>query len=184
MLLELHTRIFRALPSLLQINATYYITKRFLPALERIFALIGVDVRQWYSKDLRRERRPALDRRTRGGGSGAAAAAGPTLHAHFQSEACVLCDAPCAARQVVCNACAAAGAAAHNALRLRQRTLEERRLRLLRHCAQCAAASPASELHVGAECAALDCEVLYARLKTARHAAVAEEHVRWLEEGY
>ena len=168
----------------LQINATYYITKRFLPALERIFALIGVDVRQWYSKDLRRERRPALDRRTRGGGSGAAAAAGPTLHAHFQSEACVLCDAPCAARQVVCNACAAAGAAAHNALRLRQRTLEERRLRLLRHCAQCAAASPASELHVGAECAALDCEVLYARLKTARHAAVAEEHVRWLEEGY
>ena len=71
-----------------------------------------------------------------------------------------------------------------HALRLRQRTLEERRLRLLRHCAQCAAASPASELHVGAECAALDCEVLYARLKTARHAAVAEEHVRWLEEGY
>ena len=36
---------------------------------------------------------------------------------------------------------------------------------------------------VGAECAALDCEVLYARLKTARHAAVAELHVRWLEAG-
>ena len=95
----------------------------------------------------------------------------------------MLCDAPCAARQVVCNACAAAGAAAHNALRLRQRTLEERRLRLLRHCAQCAAARRRAS-STSAPSAALDCEVLYARLKTARHAAVAEEHVRWLEEGY
>ena len=32
----------------LRINATYYIQKQLLPALERIFSLLGADVRRWY----------------------------------------------------------------------------------------------------------------------------------------
>ena len=32
----------------LRINHTYYITKMILPALKRLFVLVGVDVHQWY----------------------------------------------------------------------------------------------------------------------------------------
>ena len=32
----------------LRLNASYYITKQILPPLDRVFALIGVDVRKWY----------------------------------------------------------------------------------------------------------------------------------------
>jgi len=32
----------------LRINSTYYITKQLLPALERLFSLLGADVRRWY----------------------------------------------------------------------------------------------------------------------------------------
>ena len=31
----------------LRLNGVYYITKQLLPALERCFSLMGVDVRQW-----------------------------------------------------------------------------------------------------------------------------------------
>lgn len=31
----------------LRLNGVYYITKQLVPALERCFSLLGVDVRQW-----------------------------------------------------------------------------------------------------------------------------------------
>ena len=31
----------------LRLNATYYITKQLLPTLDRVFSLMGVDVREW-----------------------------------------------------------------------------------------------------------------------------------------
>ena len=45
----------------LRINATYYIQKQLLPALERIFSLLGADIRRWYLDMPRssRDRSPA-----------------------------------------------------------------------------------------------------------------------------
>jgi len=43
----------------LRVNSTYYITKQVLPALGRVFSLLGVDVMTWYS-DLPRVSRSAL----------------------------------------------------------------------------------------------------------------------------
>lgn len=34
----------------LRINAVYYITKQVLPPLDRLFCLLGVDVKAWYSE--------------------------------------------------------------------------------------------------------------------------------------
>ena len=31
----------------LRLNGVYYITKQILPTLDRVFSLMGVDVRQW-----------------------------------------------------------------------------------------------------------------------------------------
>ena len=34
----------------LQLHGTYYITKQIIPALERVFNLIGVDIMAWYNE--------------------------------------------------------------------------------------------------------------------------------------
>ena len=102
-------------------RSTRRTVQKALPAGARAhLRLIGVDVRQWHSKDLRRERRPALDRRTR---KAEAARRRRRRRCRALSIGGVRAlRRAVRARQVVCNACAAAGAAAHNALRLRQRT--------------------------------------------------------------
>jgi len=41
----------------LTLHATYYITKQIIPALERVFQLLGADVRHWYAEMPRRSRR-------------------------------------------------------------------------------------------------------------------------------
>ena len=168
----------------LQINATYYITKRFLP---RARAHLRSDRRRRAPVVLEGppprappRARPADKRRRkrRGGGGGADAARALSV------------GGVRALRRAVRRA-----AGGVQRVRRRGRRRAQRAAAAPAHARGAAAApppplravrraSPASELHVGAECAALDCEVLYARLKTARHAAVAEEHVRWLEEGY
>ena len=34
----------------LRLNATYYITRQIIPALNRVFSLMGVDTNQWYQE--------------------------------------------------------------------------------------------------------------------------------------
>eukprot|EP00966_Prymnesium_polylepis_P300201 6937551-Prymnesium_polylepis.1 len=46
----------------LELNAIYYIVKRILPAVDRVFSLLGVDVGYWYKLEMKRSRRAPLDR--------------------------------------------------------------------------------------------------------------------------
>ena len=86
-----------------------------------------------------------------------------------KSEACVLCDAAC--KDLLCTGCAANGAAALFALRVRQHVLERRHERVLRHCMQCCAAH---ERRV--QCRSLDCSHLYARLRLEKQSGTAQAH--------
>ena len=40
----------------LRLNATYYITRQIIPALNRVFYLLGADVHQWYQELPRNQR--------------------------------------------------------------------------------------------------------------------------------
>lgn len=72
--------------SRLELNAFYYIIKRILPAVDRVFSLIGVDVFHWYKLELKRSRRNPLDRVLPGVDRGQRG----TILGHFESDHCVL----------------------------------------------------------------------------------------------
>ena len=105
----------------LRLHAHYYISKQMIPALERIFHLIGVDVRTWYA-DMRRSYRaadpplPALHKlvqtehqQTDGQQNGAlhhtAQTARHTIDAYYHSSNCAVCGA--LDRDIVCSRCQA-----------------------------------------------------------------------------
>ncbi len=64
----------------LRLDAEYYIAKNLIPPLERIFNLVGANVRQWYDEmpRVRRVRRVGPDQYHHGGGGGGGGGGGDT----------------------------------------------------------------------------------------------------------
>ena len=177
-------------------DATYYILNRILPALGRIFSLIGVDVFIWYKlemrsrphgpsackcsprrprlshrykQEMRRSRRAPLDRALPAAVA-QRARHGATIVGYFESSHCILCDKPCPA--LLCAECADDRLTSTVALTTRRNLLEARVHALVAHCLRCSAA------RVGPiECRNLDCPHLYSRLKLQRQYTTAVDHL-------
>lgn len=163
-----------------ELNAPYYIFSRIVPSLERIFSLIGVDVRHWIKFDMRRQqKRQPLDRPPPSTGGGAS-----TMFRYLESNNCVLCDERCRPPNVLCVGCLVTPTQAANALVTRLRLVERRYNALVRHCLGCAGVRNSGTSgqanvagHDPVDCRNLDCAQLYSRVKLSRQLAAAEEHV-------
>lgn len=162
------------------LDAEYYIGKNLIPPLERIFNLVGANVRGWYDE------MPKVQRIRR-----VADVAGPgprkkfTLESYLRSASCVVCGvkiktSTAAARSNntnnnngigidggnearLCGRCRRD--AAGSLLKLQGRlNAEERRYRdVVKVCQSCAALSPTDEV----PCDSKDCPVFYTRHKDA-----------------
>lgn len=150
----------------MQLDAEYYIAKNLIPPLERIFNLVGANVRMWYDempKVLRIRHAPA-----------AALLAGPlgparrTLEGYMKSSHCAVCraklppptrfpDAP----RVLCAECAGAPAASVWALQGRSTQGQRRAAALEAVCRSCSGLSWGDEVR----CDSKDCPVYYTRIK-------------------
>ena len=156
----------------LQPNAAFYIFKRILPALDRVFSLVGVDVYKWFTLVAKWSSKHApLDRPPRSSSS-----LGVTIAGHFYSESCVLCNMQC--RGVLCDHCNSNQSTATATLSARRRLAEQRYTKMLQHCMLCAD-MPGGPV----QCRSLDCSILYLRTKLAGHAAMAAAHAdqHWLQ---
>ena len=150
-------------------DVSYYILNRILPALGRIFGLIGVDVFIWYKQEMRRSRRAPLDRAVPAADA-QRARHGATIVGYFESSHCILCDKPCPA--LLCAECSDDRLTSTVALTTRRNLLEARVHALVAHCLRCSAA------RVGPiECRNLDCPHLYSRLKLQRQYTTAVDHL-------
>ncbi|GKZ42769.1 DNA polymerase zeta [Aspergillus brasiliensis] len=126
----------------LDLDADYYITKNLIPPLERIFNLVGANVRQWYDEmpKVQRVRRVegALFR-----GAGAGAGGGrKTLESYMKASTCI----------------------PHLALFelvSRQRAAEKRVVDLQRICRSCMGVAFGDEVR----CDSKDCPVFYSRTR-------------------
>jgi DNA polymerase zeta len=150
----------------LQPNAAFYIFKRILPALDRVFSLVGVDVYKWYTLETKRSsKHTSLDRPLRYSSSWDA-----TIVGYFNSEGCVLCgNMQC--RGLLCGHCNSSHLAVTATLTARRRLAEQRYNQLLQHCMRCA------DVRGGpVQCRSLDCSMLYLRSKLTGHAATAAAH--------
>ena len=78
----------------LSLDAEYYITKNIIPPLERIFNLVGANVRQWYDEMPRVQRiRPIEGLLPSAGGAEGPSNNRKTLESYLKSSTCIICKA-------------------------------------------------------------------------------------------
>ncbi|PKY07828.1 DNA polymerase zeta catalytic subunit [Aspergillus campestris IBT 28561] len=146
----------------LDLDAEYYITKNLIPPLERIFNLVGANIRQWYDE------MPKVQRIRRVEGTASTSSgkeARKTLESYMKSSSCVVCkskldntDAP------VCAACMGQPHVALLDLTTRQQQAEKRVSDLHRVCRSCMGVPFGDDV----KCDSKDCPVFYSR---TRHSA-------------
>ncbi|KAI4206771.1 MAG: hypothetical protein LQ348_000839 [Seirophora lacunosa] len=147
-----------------ELDAEYYISKNIIPPLERIFNLVGANVRQWYDEMPKFQRIRRIDTETLAK-SKELIVSKKTLESYMKSSACVVCrekleeeDSP------ICNRCMHHPNTALLTLRSRQNQAEQRAVNLEKICRSCASLAWGDDVR----CDSKDCPVFYTR---ARHMA-------------
>lgn len=164
----------------LDLDADYYITKNLIPPLERIFNLVGANVRQWYDempKVQRIRRVDAASSLMRGPG-----VARKTLESYMRSSSCIICRARLSDVAVpVCSACLQRPHLALFDVVSRLRQAEKRVIDLETVCRSCMGISAGDSI----TCDSMDCPVFYSRARDTAHwrhsQAVLEPAVKLLE---
>ncbi|EFR02511.1 DNA polymerase zeta catalytic subunit [Nannizzia gypsea CBS 118893] len=160
--------------SQLELDAEYYISKNLIPPLERIFNLVGANVRQWYDEMPKYQRM----RRTEGamnapagrpGQDGNATMFKKTLECYMKSSSCAICRSKLNTeeqrqqnQQPICNVCLRQQPHL-SLLKLEYRMHEsERRVANLQDvCRSCMGVGWGEEI----KCDSKDCPVFYARTR-------------------
>ncbi|OTA08409.1 hypothetical protein A9Z42_0000970 [Trichoderma parareesei] len=137
-----------------QLDADYYITKNLIPPLERIFNLVGANVRQWY------EAMPKIRRiqRTKGHGHKKR-----TLEAYMQSINCLVCGRKVvsSAEMSLCSFCFAKVPDSLLALQSKLVAVERKYDEIRRICQSCEGLGPLEEV----ACDSHDCPVFWTRTR-------------------
>ena len=141
-----------------QLDAEYYISKNIIPPLERIFNLVGANVRQWYDEmpKVQRIHQPAHE----------LGAKRMTLESYMRSTHCLVCNAKFklaehGQSQALCPACRVNTPSSLYALQTRL-TAEERSFQdILTICRTCSGLSPLEDVR----CDSKDCPVFWTRTK-------------------
>lgn len=166
------------------LDAEYYITKNLIPPLERIFNLVGANVRQWYDEMPKVQRIRRIDNNNSGGADGQAGPAKKrfTLESYLRSASCVVCGTKMkvsgaaggggggggghsntAGEDVaLCGKCKRDASGSLFKLQSRLSAEEKRLTEVVKVCQSCAALSPLDEV----PCDSKDCPVFYTRRKT------------------
>ncbi|KAI1121306.1 DNA polymerase family B [Nemania abortiva] len=146
----------------LSLDSEYYISKNLIPPLERIFNLVGANVRQWYDEMPKVQRIHRLDP------SYGTLMSKKTLESYMKAAACLVCGTKTRNEGSICTRCQADVPA--SVLRL-QTQLNEEETKLLdvnKICQSCAGLAPLDEV----PCDSKDCPVFYTRMKqVARYRA-------------
>ncbi|OSD03436.1 hypothetical protein PYCCODRAFT_1409114 [Trametes coccinea BRFM310] len=156
-----------------RLDAHYYISRVLVPPLERIFNLVGADVRSWYEempKSLRADH-PDITLSPRKNKKSAMLANAYKIDDHFISSHCLICGA--LTPEVLCEVCRSDHAVTISELLSRVQTTESRLKDVHSVCNSCSGVAPAE----AAQCESLDCPWLYERKKLETKAdALATVH--------
>ncbi|KAI8995628.1 hypothetical protein BD414DRAFT_513374 [Trametes punicea] len=172
-----------------RLDAHYYITRVLIPPLERIFNLVGADVRSWFDempKSLRVDQ-PDITLTPRKHKKSVMLANAFKIDDHFASSHCLLCGA--LTPEVLCEACRSDHAVTVSELLSRVQGTETRLKDVHLVCSSCCGTAPAEPV----KCESLDCPWLFERKKleskaealTTVHDLIEEIEKDWYaERGY
>ncbi|OAX83305.1 hypothetical protein ACJ72_02338 [Emergomyces africanus] len=151
--------------SQLELDAEYYISKNLIPPLERIFNLVGANVRQWYDEMPKYQR----VRRIEGGGHYAPSnskegilSMKKTLESYMKLSSCVVCREKLdEGEEQICNDCFRDGHVSLLHLKNRLKEEERKEVYLQKICLSCMGFSWSEDVR----CDSKDCPVFYTRTR-------------------
>ncbi|KAL9600620.1 MAG: hypothetical protein Q9219_003053 [cf. Caloplaca sp. 3 TL-2023] len=147
-----------------ELDAEYYISKNLIPPLERIFNLVGANVRQWYDEMPKVQRIRRIDTESLAR-SKELVMSKKTLESYMKSSACIVCREKLEeAESPICNRCMQCTDTSLLILRTRQNHAEQKAINLEKVCRSCAGLAWGDDVR----CDSKDCPVFYTR---ARHMA-------------
>ncbi|KAI0801265.1 hypothetical protein C8Q74DRAFT_1314513 [Fomes fomentarius] len=144
-----------------RLDAAYYISRVLIPPLERIFNLVGADVRSWFDempKSLRADQ-PDITLSPRKNKKRTMVANAFQIDDHFTSSHCLICGT--FTPEVLCEICCTDYASTMSELmsRMQRTEVQLRDVHLI--CSSCCETTPAEPV----DCESLDCPWLYERKK-------------------
>ncbi|KAF6766026.1 hypothetical protein DFP72DRAFT_4246 [Ephemerocybe angulata] len=143
----------------LQLDANYYISKVLIPPLERIFNLMGADVKQWYQEMPKLAQVEHNSPRKPRGLS--ISPEKPNIDEHFNNAQCFICGRPASEGAGLCDDCWGTPQETISNLGTLQHKLESKLMATHLVCSSCTGSAPTEPIH----CESLDCPWLYARRK-------------------
>ena len=143
-----------------ELDAEYYISKNLIPPLERIFNLVGANVRQWYDEmpKYQRIRRIEAGLLQEGKDMGMNK---KTLESYMKSSTCIVCREPLESDSPLCQSCYDQDPQTLVYLRSKLRMAEKKGAQLATVCRSCSGMAP----HEDIRCDSKDCPVFYSRTR-------------------
>ncbi|PSS24580.1 DNA polymerase zeta catalytic subunit like [Actinidia chinensis var. chinensis] len=150
-----------AIDSPFRLNDAYYITKQIIPALQRVFGLVGADLSQWFA-DMPRPGRELIAKRH----SYAPNAHRKRIDYYYLSKHCFLCGELVQALAHLCGQCSKNESAVSTAIIGRTSKSEKEIQHLASICRHCGGGDWI--LESGVKCTSLACSIFYERRKVQK----------------
>ena len=165
----------------IELDSEYYISKNLIPPLERIFNLVGANVRQWYDEMPKVQRVRRIEAGITSDASEVATAK-KTLESYMKSSTCLVCKDSLDWESPICSSCYDQAPQSLLLLKAKLGRAQQKVAGLLKTCRSCSGLGWGEAVR----CDSKDCPVFYTR--TRAHAALANDQavlspvVRLLEE--
>ncbi|KAI9749651.1 MAG: hypothetical protein M4579_006791 [Chaenotheca gracillima] len=164
-----------------ELDAEYYISKNLIPPLERIFNLVGANVRSWYDEMPKFQRIRQTEGANRDGSKDLIVTR-RTLESYMKSSLCMVCRERLESGEPICPDCLAD--AQHSLLKLRARLVksESKSIDVRTVCRSCSGLAFGEEVR----CDSKDCPIFYTRVRQDAHLrsnkAMLDPVIKMLEE--
>ena len=156
----------------LELDAEYYISKNLIPPLERIFNLVGANVRQWYDEmpkyqRIRQVEAPAISEGENAG------LTKKILESYMKSSTCLVCRELLDSDSPICNSCYDQAPQSLLLLQAKLAKAERKASQLAKVCRSCSGFSWKEDIR----CDSKDCPVFYSRTRQAADLSSAKTQI-------
>ena len=165
-----------------ELDAEYYILKNLVPPLERIFNLVGANIRQWYDEMPKFQRVRRVEAGVFGGGKELIMSR-KTLESYMKSSTCIVCHEKLEEEMAICARCMQHADSSLMTLHSRLNKAERKAVNLEKVCRSCASLAWGEEV----KCDSKDCPVFYTRTRHMaglRSSKLMTEPVMGILEGF
>lgn len=143
-----------------ELDAEYYILKNLIPPLERLFNLVGANVRQWYDEMPKFQRMRRMEAGSLLGGKELIMSK-KTLESYMKSSTCIVCHEKLEEEMAICARCIQHADSSLMTLHARLNKAERKAVNLENVCRSCASLNWGEEV----KCDSKDCPVFYTRTR-------------------